>query len=866
MTLNKEKIIICKSSSDYKRYRDTLVKSGTQNVFIGEKSISFLALSTNIVLRYQVEMGQSVPPILIKERDMISVIYFSILKLLEEGKLTYFKDDMFSYSLASEICKTIKKIIEENAYDDFLKMSTPKIKDVICIMNAANDFYTKKGLNDNVLYFTEEQLYKRAIDILKEHKEYVDTGFEYEYIGDSEISAVQNELLSFYTANLVIDNAPSGDMRELVKGFTSIAVQRSYGNNNEIYGVIKDILTNKYALSDVAILLTSSNEMDNVLSTLNSLGVPYKCASTLPAERTDVYYLLKEIFNIKPNFIAEEIAYNTIKRTPISEEYVNYLISIRDKNTINAKEFVNKTAMFVKGYFTSPNCENISGALVEVSSLIPNGCELSHERARSFVLNAFKTIKCTIKTEENECGVLLGALSSVMEEVRPHLYVLGMDSSSFGLQKSESPIMADDELKNIGVRNTDFNMLSLSREREERRLAEVVYNTSHLIGSSLFISYVAYDSTLMMYKNPASFVMKLKKIDNVKKTSVSFSDRLISKDHLVDLENKYVANKDAENEIISPYPYKLNELSLSATSVKTFLDCQRKFYFETVLKVKPEEKIEIDLGTWLERNVQGDFVHEALREYVKQSFIDGSVQNLVPDKQKMQKVIGTHKKLDEELLDSIIDKLDKTYSAQYPALKEVHAYELSILTNAIRSEIEYIIKNLSKSYPVATEWTSDKQVEIEGMMFSKNSRIDRIDYNIKEGSYTIVDYKVKTLGSANNFKKEHDSGQEIEENNNVQEYLYYLIVNEYLKKHGIKETANSFVFRLVMTNEEVVPSDLMYSGNIISDKVKKIKDAYNNKTWKCTEDNKKCTYCDYKSICNDLINNNSSKGEEKEDE
>lgn len=866
MTLNKEKIIICKSSSGYERYRDTLVKSGAQNVFIGEKPISFLTLATNIVLLYQVEIGQSVPPVLINERDMVSVIYFSILKLLEEGKLTYFKDNMFSYSLASEIRKTMKKIIEENVYDEFLKTSTPKIKDVICIMNAVADFYTKKGVHDGVLYFTEEQLYKKALDVLKEHKEYVDTGFEYEYMGDSEISAVQKELLSFYTADLVVENAPSGDIRELVKEYSSIAVQRSYGNNNEIYGVIKDILTYKYALSDVAILLTSSNEMDNVLSTLNSLAIPYKCASPLSAKRTDIYYLLKEIFNIEPNFVAEEIAYNTIKRTPISEEYVNYLISIRDRKTINAKEFVIKTAMFVKGYFTPPNCENIYEILNEQVSLIPRDVMLSQERARSFVLNTIKTIKCTLTTEENECGILLGTLSSITDEVRPHLYVLGMDSSSFGLQKSESPIMADDELKNIGVRNTDFNMLSLSREREERRLAEVVYNTSHLIGSSLFISYVAYDSTLMMYKNPASFVMKLKKIDNVKKTSVSFSDRLISKDHLVDLENKYATNKDAENETISPYPYKLNELSLSATSVKTFLDCQRKFYFGTVIKVKPEENVEIDLGVWLEKNIQGDFIHEALKEYVKQSFVDGRVQNLIPDKQKIQNVIETHKKIDEDLLNSIIDKLDKTYSCLYPALKEVHAYELSILTNAIRSEIEYIIKNLSKSYPVATEWTSDTQAEIEGMRFSKNSRIDRIDYNIKEGSYTIVDYKVKSPGSANTFKQEHNGKQEIEENSNVQEYLYYLIVNEYLKKHGIKETVNAFVFRLVMTNEGVVPSDLMYSGNIISDKVKKIKDAYNNKSWKCTEDNKKCDYCDYKSICNDLINNNKNKGEEKEDE
>lgn len=865
MTLNKEKIIICKSSSDYKRYRDTLVKSGAQNVFIGEKSISFLTLSTNIVLRYQVEIGQSVPPVLINERDMVSVIYFSILKLLEEGKLTYFKDNMFSYSLASEIRKTMKKIIEENVYDEFIKIDTPKIKDVVCIMNATSDFCTKKGALDGVLYFTEEQLYKKALDVLKEHKEFVDTGFEYEYIGDSEISAVQKELLSFYTANLIVDNAPSGDIRELVKGYSSIAVQRSYGNNNEIYGVIKDVLTNKYNLNDVAVLLTSSNEMDNVLSTLNSLGVPYKCASPLSAARTDIYYLLKEIFNIEPNFVAEEVAFNTIKQTPISEEYVNYLISIRDRKTINAKEFVIKTAMFVKGYFTPPNSENISEALVDVFSIIPNGCELSHERARSFVLNAIKTAKSTLTTEENECGVLVGPLPSVTGEVRPHLYILGMDSSSFGIQKSESPIMSDDELKNIGVRNTDFNMLSLSREREERRLAEVVYNTSRLIGASLFISYVAYDSTLMMYKNPSSFIMKLKKLDKVKKTSVSFSDRLISKDHIVDLENKYATNKDAENGIISPYPYKLNELSLSATSVKTFLDCQRKFYFGTVLKVKPEENVEIDLGVWLEKNIQGDFIHEALKEYVRQSFVDGRVQNLVPDKQKMQKVIETHKKIDEELLSSIINKLDKTYSKQYPALKEVHAYELSILTSAIRSEVEYIIENLSKSYPVATEWTSDTQTEIEGMTFSQNSRIDRIDYNIKEGSYTIVDYKVKSPGSANTFKQEHNGKQEIEENNNVQEYLYYLIVNEYLKKHGINERANAFVFRLVMTNEGVVPSDLMYSGNIISDKVKKIKDAYNNKTWKCTDDNKKCTYCDYKSICNDLINNNN-KGEEKDDE
>lgn len=859
MFLNKEKVIICKSSEEYKRYKDMLFKSGKRNAFIGEKNITFLSVARDVVLRHQAETGQNSFPAVIPSKDLITVIYLSFLQAVSDGSLLFFKKNMITYSLADKVYQTIKKVCSENVFDAFINIENPKITDIVNVLKRVDAFYSKLGETNGVLYLSEEQLYTKAVNVLKEHGEYIDKSCEYEYIGNGEISVLQKELLSFYIPNVYVEEKELLSVEALSLPFSSVSVQRSYGNFNEIYGVIKDIIKNKYTLSDVALYLTSNDLLVNVLSSLEAVGIPYKCICPSTEGTGQIYYVISELFKIKYRFITHERAYGVTEKTPDSEKYVDYLIQIRNSDSVNAHEFINNTSEFIEAYFKSEDSKNVYKALCETAKLVPKDFIMSHRDVKSLVLNTVQG--CSSLKNGNERGILVGTLYSNVSEARKHLYIIGMDSSSFGVKEGESPIMSDDELKAIGVRDTRFNTASRSQEKEYSALSEIINSSSIIGGSTLFVSYVAFDSVAMMYKNPSSFVLKLKEARSINnELTASFSDKLI----LSKTGNELQKNTD---DIPGVKEKTIKDIILSATSVKAFTDCQRKFYYLTVLKLKVEPDNDVKLGIWLEPNIKGEFVHEVLKEYIHKAFINNVVSTLVPDKQKMQSVIDSHTAIDKTLLNSIIENIDKKYLYLYPALDEVHSHELNTLVSAVSTEIEHIISNLKNSYPVAAEWESDEEMRVGGMAFSQKSRIDRIDYNISDSSYTVIDYKVKSTKSSAAFKDSHTEVKDVAENNNIQEYLYYLIVNEYLKKHGIKGRVKSVIFRLVLTGEEVAANNLVNARQLIEDKVKKIREAVESAIYESSDDvNTTCRYCDFKYICRDLTNVSDRENEENTDE
>lgn len=858
MFLSKEKIVICASSNEYKRHRDALIKSGAKTSFIGERNTTFLTLARDIVLRYQIETSSNLFPEVISPKEFITVIYLNFLRLLKEGSLVYFTKNMISYSLACSVYQIIKKVYSENVYDSFEQLDSPKIKDIVKVIRVTNEFFASRGMNNNAMYLSEEQLYIKALSILKEHQEYIDRQYEYEYIGNGEIGAVLKEILSFYIPCLKVSEKELLKLDSLCSSFSSVIVQNAYGSFNEVYGVVNDIVKKEYLFSEVALYLSTSGMLLNVLSALDALQIPYRCLSSLTEEKGEIFYTINELFDIKYAFITRERAYGIIEETPDSKKYINYLIQLRSSESVCAKEFFTLTSEFIGSYWKAQRAHGVCEALDKTSLLIPEDFVMSHYEVKSLVLNTIKDV--AVPKEEKDGGILVGTFFSDVPEGRKHLYIIGMDSSSFGIKEAESPIMSDDELKAIGVSDNRVNMTSRSVEKEYSALTDIIKSSSSIGTSSLFVSYVAFDSVNMIEKNPSPFVMKLKKACNIdQEVMVAFSDKTSLKEK--------ASIDQITDEIQEVKKQKLQDIRLSATSVKTFIDCQRKFYYTTVLKLKSEVDTSIKLDTWLLPNVKGDFVHEVLKEYICQSFIYGVVSDLVPDKQKMDAVIETHTQVDEKLLKKIIDSVDKKYSDLYPALDKVHDQELKILTDAITDEIKRTVSNLKDAYPVAAEWTSDKEFQCHKMAFSKKSRIDRIDYNLSDSTYTIIDYKVKNTKSSAQFKESHVKVKDIEENDNIQEYLYYLIVNDYLKRHNNKKSVKNVVFRLVLTGEDVSIENLTSAYGIIDDKVNKIQNAIENNIWQSPEDCKEiCMYCDYKYICRDIIDVNEKADKESDDE
>ncbi|PHO08817.1 hypothetical protein CPG37_12560 [Malaciobacter canalis] len=329
--------------------------------------------------------------------------------------------------------------------------------------------------------------------------------------------------------------------------------------------------------------------------------------------------------------------------------------------------------------------------------------------------------------------------------------------------------------KFLSTKVKEFAKLPTLKDRES--LQKYYYKRVIQNCKNLYVSYVSNDtSTISRF---ASELFDLKKEQSLEDNS--YKHILYNKNSLKHFDKKIILDID------------LSKLSWSATSLKVYLQCKRKFYLQYILKLKEHEISLKPKGFEL-----GDIVHKILYEYYELGF-----DTL-------------------ERLQALFTK----YANKNPFL----SLELEVYKKKIENFYEYEKNRIDKIQILQKEMPFNliyQDIKIKGV-------IDRVDK--KDEGYLVIDYKTSSslkVDTIKNYEKSCDFQLE----------FYYLALQNIYKTTNIQsfyyDLNNAKLLKEVALNEKL---DLLRE---IFQTLKTTSVDFE----KC-EDKSVCNFCIYKTMCN----------------
>jgi len=261
--------------------------------------------------------------------------------------------------------------------------------------------------------------------------------------------------------------------------------------------------------------------------------------------------------------------------------------------------------------------------------------------------------------------------------------------------------------------------------------------------------------------------------------------------------DKGVSSVQDDDKIVLEYSFKGREIS--ATALKSYLECKRKYYYRYIKKIKSH-----------------NIAKDVIEEYEIGNLIHRSLANLYGKKQSYSDV--------EELKRDLFFEIDEIKSSN-----ELENYLLEIqkkyLESFCRNEIERFKDGWSVKY---TERKFSKNIS----SLTIYGYIDRVD--VRDGEVEVLDYKTGSynLYNKNSFLRATDFQME----------FYYLLAQQigevrgcgfYDLKMGKVVLENFLDEKLDILNTHI--EELVKNKNIEFDK---------------SEDIKVCKFCEYKIMCN----------------
>ncbi|WP_404319606.1 PD-(D/E)XK nuclease family protein [Malaciobacter canalis] len=329
--------------------------------------------------------------------------------------------------------------------------------------------------------------------------------------------------------------------------------------------------------------------------------------------------------------------------------------------------------------------------------------------------------------------------------------------------------------KFLSTKVKEFAKLPTLKDRES--LQKYYYKRVIQNCKNLYVSYVSNDtSTISRF---ASELFDLKKEQALEDNS--YKHILYNKNSLKHFDKKIILDID------------LSKLSWSATSLKVYLQCKRKFYLQYILKLKEHEISLKPKGFEL-----GDIVHKILYEYYEMGF-----DTL-------------------ERLQALFTK----YANKNPFL----SLELEVYKKKIENFYEYEKNRIDKIQILQKEMPFNliyQDIKIKGV-------IDRVDK--EDEDYLVIDYKTSSslkVDTIKNYEKSCDFQLE----------FYYLALQNIYKTTNIQsfyyDLNNAKLLKEVALNEKL---DLLRE---IFQTLKTTSVDFE----KC-EDKSVCNFCIYKTMCN----------------
>jgi len=239
-----------------------------------------------------------------------------------------------------------------------------------------------------------------------------------------------------------------------------------------------------------------------------------------------------------------------------------------------------------------------------------------------------------------------------------------------------------------------------------------------------------------------------------------------------------------------------HSITWSASRLKTYLDCKRKYYYRYIQKIQAKQDDELN---------EGLFLHSLLDHLYKE-------KNSYDVKEEMQKKI-------DMLLDELLPFDDAKVAYQKLLWKEK-------LKGFVNSQIVHF-----KAGWEVVEREKEFSEEIGGLRFK--GRIDRIDQN--DTDTLIIDYKSGSIAEANRTKN-------LENLSDFQMSIYY-----YMLQSKYKNISLAFMKILEKGEAEEITA-LEEKNELLAEHIIDLKQTKSFEAKK-TEVLKKCKWCEFTLLC-----------------
>ncbi len=320
---------------------------------------------------------------------------------------------------------------------------------------------------------------------------------------------------------------------------------------------------------------------------------------------------------------------------------------------------------------------------------------------------------------------------------------------------------------------------------------------------------------------------------------ISYTETTVGSPFSKDLHNSEIV-VEKTNEIVENLN-KIITTGLSPSALTTFIICPLKFYFRYVIGLKEEDQLE----EFIESNIFGSVLHGVLEDIYS-------------------RYIG--KPIDISTLQSTVSKFENQLKNRFLEFYGTSdfSYGKNLLIYNVAKEyigkfLNYDLYELRKTPReiIALEKKFETEIFVNEKKISLYGYFDRIDYNSATNEYRIIDYKTGKVDKRDLYIKEWQQLIESEKFTKSFQVLFYAYL--FHKKHAdilLLQTGLISMVKLSAGYQEPHLPDEVTNINSITNNFEEVlkillSDILNsNQPFAQRIEDRQCTFCDFRSICN----------------
>lgn len=788
------------------------------------------------------------------------------LEKTEEG--FFFSHDLIDEKTAEEVYKVIMELKSKKIY------SFPKEKD----LDKIYDLYTYKLKNLNAMDYCDvlvKALEVKELSFIKDKKIGVAGNIEFKDLERNLFEAVSEDAVKIVMPVQKLEDSPKEyffkDTTKQIEDKKKICFFSSYGMRNEIKYIIDDIYINKIPLDQVVISYTDKKYVEAIDIEFKKEDLPISFAEGLDILTSTTYRFIKTLFDFADNYynikeirplffngsldvektfkvdkdkdksnmgrlMYEELVgckifhgrenyeklydiqedlndENRLRRVWLKDFFKDVLLALPE-GKLDFKDYTSQMSNLIKKYVKTSNFydeTSMEAILERLKTIEKIPLQVSKEEYFSMVLSYIEEINIK-RSGAHPSKVFACKYNSAGYTGRKHLYLIGLDSGTLANKIVESPILLDNIRRDIS--------LSLSFSKETYKYKK--YKIKEALTASftnISIGYTNFDMVEVKAKTPSKIYTELKEEYGHRDYKKPEFEELLAKD-----------------------------LVFSGTDLEVLGQCSRKLYFKNRLCIRDQEVIEMDIDRWLDPLTKGNLVHEVLNQYFD---LDKEGQN-------------------EESLTNIVEKLIEEKEKEIPYIleevyrrekEEIREFSLKVIERERKTSLQVFINELSFGRGKENRIFGRIQpqlVTIGDLKLKIYGAIDRVDVDMKEKKFKIIDYKTgslknfdkrlrKTQGRGKNKIVDYSQGQKFQFFIYKKAFENIIKTREELKDYKIESFSYEFEDDSI---ELVLEEDFL---NIIEERIKSLLEINileSDKRIIYDEDDElTCKYCPYKNIC-----------------